>query len=173
VKNRQPCRNMFGKWPAVWSTLRNGHLLRMQSNDRPTAELLELPSGRSGWNGGRNGVSNAPSLKSARSEIVVVGAGPAGMGAALRASESGARLQLLTTIQIWREHHPPERTSISLVWEIQHGKSPDFFTFRDTAGIARRGYRGTRERILEPPPAGRATRVRRGSAATPAEAAPA
>jgi NADPH-dependent 2,4-dienoyl-CoA reductase/sulfur reductase-like enzyme len=87
--------------------MRDGHLLRMPSNDRSAAELPQLPSARSGRNGSRNGVSNTSSLESASSEIVVVGAGPAGMAAALRASESGVQVTLLDDNpgpggQIWR-----------------------------------------------------------------------
>lgn len=87
--------------------MRDGHLFRMPSHHRSAAELPQLPGTRSRRDGDRNGLSNTPSLESASSEIVIIGAGPAGMAAALRASESEVQVTLVDDNsgpggQIWR-----------------------------------------------------------------------
>src|SRR5690349_11089158 len=86
----------------------------MPGHHRQSRSLPKLPDIVPRWNEGTDLMNTGPAhLSQHDADILVVGAGPAGMAAAVRAAESGAHVTILDDNpfpggQIWRneENHP-------------------------------------------------------------------
>ena len=90
----------IGDWRTARATVRDGHLLRMPSHHRWRTASADLPGRLRPGHGGAHVVSE-------HFDILVVGAGPAGIAAAVSASASGKRVGLVDDNpapggQIWR-----------------------------------------------------------------------
>ena len=93
-----------GEWRSARSAVRNGNLLRVPRVDQWNSALPKLPDPlRTGHGCGNGWITSSQQ----RFDVLVIGAGPAGMAAAVRAAECGANVGIVDDNptcggQIWR-----------------------------------------------------------------------
>ena len=101
--------------------MRHGHLFRMPSDYRWPSAVSQLSDSGDGWDGDRDDMMQTSLSAINRCDVVVVGAGPAGMAAAVTATDCGASVLLLDDNpqaggQIWRGGESESKDRLSRRW---------------------------------------------------------